>query len=72
MQETTKYKNHLLCNGEEEINNYLGTASKMNKYSALFTYKDAAVGQGCKYEDSYMQTKRVNQGMENRSKDTRV
>lgn len=66
MQETTKYKNHLLCNGDE-VNNYLGTASKLNKYSALFTNKDAVIGQGCKCGDSDMQTKRVNQSMENRS-----
>lgn len=66
-----KYKNHLLFNGDEEINNHLGIASKLSKYSALFANKDAAIGQICKCGDSYMQTKRVNQSMESRSKDSR-
>lgn len=47
-----KYKNHLLCSGDEEINNHLGTTSKWNKYSVLFTNKDGAIGQRCKCGDS--------------------
>lgn len=52
-----KYKTQLLCNGDEEINNHLGTTSKLNKYSALFINKDAAIGQRCKCRDSYRKTK---------------
>lgn len=40
-------KTHLLCNGDEEINNHLGTTSKLNRYSVLLTNKDAAIGQRC-------------------------